>query len=66
MKEHDIINVLELAKHNQLQYLPRKVEYLTNQINMLELQKTKSTNDILILNRILDKFRELKARINHL
>jgi hypothetical protein len=66
MKEHDIINVLELAKHNQLQYLQRKVEYLTNQINMLELQKTKSTNDILILNRILDKFRELKARINHL
>jgi hypothetical protein len=28
MEEHDVINVLELAKNNQLEYLQWKVEYL--------------------------------------
>jgi hypothetical protein len=50
MNEHDIRNVLELAKHNQLQYLQWKVEYLKNEMSVLELLKTKSTNDILKLN----------------
>jgi hypothetical protein len=54
MEEHDINNVLELAKDNQLQYLQWKVEYLRNDIEMLEVQKTKSTNDILKLNKIVD------------
>jgi hypothetical protein len=56
MEEHDIINVLELAKNNQLEYLQWKVEYLRNDIEVLEVQKTKSTNDILKLNRIIDEF----------
>jgi hypothetical protein len=55
-EEQEIINVLELAKHNQLQYLQWKVEYLRNDIEVLEVQKTKSTNDILRLNRIIDEF----------
>ncbi|MFY9796069.1 MAG: hypothetical protein WB988_15160 [Candidatus Nitrosopolaris sp.] len=46
MKEHEINNVLELAKRNQLQYLQAKVEYLSNEINILELEKAKSTNQI--------------------
>ena len=62
MEEHDIINVLELAKNNQLEYLQWKVEYLRNDIEMLEVQKTKSTNDILKLNRIIDEFQETLAQ----
>jgi hypothetical protein len=56
MEEHDRINVLELSRYNELQKLQWKVEYLENQIFTLELQKTKSTNDILILNRMIDEF----------
>jgi hypothetical protein len=43
MGKQEIISVLELANHNQLQYLQWKVEYLRNDIDMLEIQKTKST-----------------------
>jgi len=56
MKEHDINNVLELAKNNQLQYLQWKVEYLRNDVDMLENQKAQATNDILKLNRVMDEF----------
>ena len=54
MGEKEIINVFELAKH----YLQAKVEYLRNEINMGESEKTKSTNYILNLNRMVDEFRE--------
>jgi transposase len=56
LQECDIKNLLELTKHNQLQYLQWKVEYLRNDIDMLEVQKAKATNDILKLNRIIDGF----------
>ena len=56
MEEHDVINVLELAKNNQLGYLQWKVEYLRNDIDMLEDQKTKASNHILMLNRRIDEF----------
>jgi hypothetical protein len=62
MEEHDVINVLELAKNNQLEYLQWKVEYLRNDIDMLEVQKEKATNDILKLNRIIDEFQETLAQ----
>ena len=58
MGEQQIINVLDLANHNQLEYLQGKVEYLRNDIDMLEIQKTKSTNHILILNRRIDEYKE--------
>jgi hypothetical protein len=58
MEEHDINNALELTKNNQLQYLQWKVEYLRNDIDMLEVQKTKCTYDVLKLNRIIDEFEE--------
>jgi hypothetical protein len=61
MKEHDIRNVLELAKHNQLQYLQGKVQYLENEIRMLEDQKTNATNHILKLNKTIDEF---EGRLN--
>ncbi len=41
MNEHDIRNVLELAKYNQLQYLQWRVVCLRYEINMLELEKSK-------------------------
>jgi hypothetical protein len=56
MEEHDIHNVFELAKHNELQNLQWKVEYLRNEVNMLENEKWKSTNQILKLNRMMDEF----------
>ncbi|MFZ0224372.1 MAG: hypothetical protein WAM42_22045, partial [Candidatus Nitrosopolaris sp.] len=56
MGEQEIINVLELANSHQLEHLQSKVEYLRNDIDMLEVQKTKCSNHILILNRRIDKF----------
>ena len=46
MGKQQIINVLDLANHNQLEYLLGKVEYLRNEINNLELEKTKCTNQM--------------------
>src|SRR5215469_11754942 len=58
MEQQDIIKVLELAKHNQLERLQGKVEYLRNEIFVLQDQKTKVTNDILKLNKTSDEFEE--------
>jgi hypothetical protein len=58
MEQQDIIKVLELAKHNQLQYLQWKVQHLENQVSMLELKKTKATNDVLKLSKTIDEFEE--------
>ena len=38
MGEQEIINALKLANNNELQYLQEKVDYLRNQLNMLEPQ----------------------------
>jgi transposase len=62
MKEHDIHNVLALAKNNQLQYLQWKVEYLRNDVDMLEAQKTKCTNDILKLNTAMGEIHSLQPK----
>jgi hypothetical protein len=56
MGEQEIHNVLELVKHNELQNLQWKVEYLRNEINMLEWEKTNATNHLLVLNRRIDEF----------
>ena len=56
MKEPDIIKVFELAKHKELENLQWKVEYLRNEVNTLEMEKWKSTNQILKLNRMIDEF----------
>jgi hypothetical protein len=58
LNEQDIENVLDIAKHNELQNLQWKVEYLRNEVNMLEIEKWKSTNQILKLNRMIDEFEE--------
>jgi hypothetical protein len=56
MEENDVIKVLELAKHNELERLQWKVEYIRNEVVMLENQKWNSTNQILKLNRMIDEF----------
>ena len=56
MGEKDIVKVLELAKYDELQNLQWKVEYLRNEVNTLEMEKWKSTNQILKLNRMIDEF----------
>jgi hypothetical protein len=38
--------VLNLANHNQLEHLQWKVEYLANEVNMLEEEKTRCTNHL--------------------
>jgi hypothetical protein len=62
MGEKDIVKVLELAKYDELQNLQWKVEYLRNEVNMLENEKWKSTNQILKLNRMIDEFEESLAK----
>jgi predicted HTH domain antitoxin len=56
LNEQDIENVLDIAKHNELQNLQWKVECLRNDVNMLEMKKWESTNQILKLNRMIDEF----------
>jgi hypothetical protein len=55
MGEKEIMKVLELAKHNELERLQWKVEYLRNEINTLEMEKWISTDQILKLNRMIDE-----------
>ena len=56
MEKQDIINIFEYVKYNELRTMQAKVEFLRNDIDMLEVQKAKATNDILKLNRIIDEF----------
>ena len=60
--EKEIIKVLELAKYDELQNLQWKVEYLRNEVNLLEIQKTKSTNDILRLNWTINELESSLAQ----
>jgi hypothetical protein len=54
MTEGEVINVLKLANTNELPYLQRKVEYFRNEINKLEFEKTKCTNELLVLVKRID------------
>jgi hypothetical protein len=62
MNEHDIKNVFELAKYNELERLQGKVEYLRNEIDMLEQEKSKATHHILKLNRTIDEMQSLAQK----
>ena len=63
MGRQQLINVLNLANHNQLELLQSKVEYLANEVNMLTDEKTKCTNDLAILNDRRDEY--MKAEYMH-
>jgi hypothetical protein len=62
LDEKEIIKVLELAKYDELENLQWKVEYLRNEVNLLEKEKWKSTNQILKLYRMIDEFEGSLAR----
>ena len=44
MEKQDIINVLDYAKYNQLRTLQWEAQHLRDEINMLEIEKTRFTN----------------------
>jgi len=56
MGEQQLINILNLAKYNQLEHLQWKVEYLANEVNKLEEEKTKCTNNLAILSNRCDEY----------
>jgi hypothetical protein len=58
MGEQEIIKVLELANHNQLQYLQDKVEYLSNEVKMLTEEKANCAKHLLLLNKRRDEYME--------
>jgi hypothetical protein len=58
MGEQQITNVLDLANHNQLQYLQDKVEYLSNEVKMLEEEKANCAKHLLLLNKRRDEYME--------
>jgi hypothetical protein len=49
-------NIIFTDEYDELENLQWKVEYLRNEVNMLEIEKWKSTNRILKLNRMIDEF----------
>jgi hypothetical protein len=64
MGEQEIINVLNLADSHQLKHLQWKVEYLRNDIEMLEVQKTKCSHHLLNLSRRIREFQETRNNIS--
>jgi uncharacterized coiled-coil protein SlyX len=62
MEKHDIKNVLEIAKNNQLEYLQPKVKYLKYEISMLETERTRYTNQLFRLNRMIAEYEETLAQ----
>ena len=62
MEKQDIINVLDLVKHNQLQTLQSKAEYLRNDIDVLEIEKTKAMYHIFKLKRMIHESEETLAQ----
>jgi hypothetical protein len=53
MEKQDIINVLDLVKHNQLETLQSKAENLRDEIKMLEIEKTMSKHRVVRLERMM-------------
>jgi hypothetical protein len=58
MEKHDIKNVLEIAKYNHLETLQWKVAYLRTEINTLDTESRRYTNQLFRLNRMIDKYEE--------
>ena len=62
MEKHDITSALELIKHNQLETLQRKAEYLRFEINTLEWKKRNSTYLLSDLERTINEYEETLAQ----
>src|SRR5581483_1496685 len=55
MGQQQIINVLNLANHNQLERLQWKVEYLANEVNALKEEKANCEKHLTLLNMRRDE-----------
>ncbi len=55
MGEQQLISVLNLAKHNQLEKLQWKVQYLANEINALQEERANCTKYLTLLNMRRDE-----------
>ena len=62
MNKQDIINILDLVKYNQLQYLQSKAENLRNHIDKLEMEKSKSLCHIFKLKMEIHESEETLAQ----
>jgi hypothetical protein len=62
MEKRDIISVFDLIKYNQLEDLQSKAENLRDEINMLEIEKTRSGHQIVRLNRMIRGSEETLAQ----
>jgi hypothetical protein len=62
MQKQDIINILELVKNDQLQTLQLKAQHLRDEINMLEIEKTRFTNRISGYNRAINELQSSLAQ----
>ena len=58
MEKHDIISVLELIKHNQVQTMQWKAGYLRSAIIKLEWEKRNSRNHLFNLERMINEYEE--------
>ena len=62
LEKHDIISAFELIKHNQLHTLQSRAEYLRYEINMLEIEKTRSEHRVVRLKRMIYESEETLAQ----
>jgi len=62
MEKQDIINVLDLVKNDQLQTLLLKAQHLRDEINMLEMEKTRFTHRISGYNRAINELQSSLAQ----
>jgi hypothetical protein len=62
MEKQDIINVLDLVKHDRLQTLQLKAQHLQDEIKMLEMEKTEAMSQIFRLKRMIGESEETLAQ----
>jgi hypothetical protein len=62
MEKQDIINIFEYVKYNELRTMQAKVEFLRNDIDMLEDEKTKAKSDLFTLKRRIGESEETRRR----
>jgi hypothetical protein len=62
MEKQDIINVLDYVKYNQLRTLQWEAQHLRDEINMLEIEKTRFTNRIAGFKRVINELQSSLAQ----
>ena len=62
MEKQDIINVLDYVKYNQLRTPQWEAQHLRDEINMLEIEKTRFTNRIAGFKRVINELQSSLAQ----